>query len=253
MNRNKIIKFDIFKKDKNIVAGVSTKALGNLELKHGDKNQVDKNKKKLAKALNIKVEQLYEMEQVHGSKIIVLTKANIDRFKSRIVAKTDALITNLSDVYLMVKTADCFPVLMYDEKNKVVAAVHAGWRGTVEKVFLEVLLKLITEFNTQAKDLKIAIGPGIKPCCFKHQSLIQNKLPEWKQFIKKQTNGWLSLNINGFIIEKLLLYGVKKDNINNINFCTSCEPNLFSHFKALRKKEKPGRMGSIIGIKREKQ
>ena len=123
------------------------------------------------------------MDQVHGSNIRVLDSKGTRLLENNIVPQTDGLITNQENVFLMIKTADCFPVLFFDPKNKAVGAVHVGWRGAIEKIFLNTLLKMIDQFGSNPKDIVVGIGPGIKACCFKHKNLIQEKQPEWKEYI----------------------------------------------------------------------
>jgi len=147
----------------------------------------------------------------------------------------------------MVKTADCFPVVFYDPVAKVVAAAHLGWRGAVEKIFLETILVLMRNFSCRTKDLLVGIGPGARKCCFDHKNFVQEKLPEWQMYIKSnKTNK--TLDIPSFIIDKLVTHGVKKENIEDCGICTVCNQNYFSHFRSLQKKDPEGRSAAIIGM-----
>ncbi|PIS09152.1 peptidoglycan editing factor PgeF [Candidatus Beckwithbacteria bacterium CG10_big_fil_rev_8_21_14_0_10_34_10] len=246
MSKNEFLQFKKLKKFSHLTAAVFPRSFGNVSYKYGLKKEVLKNRQKIAKSLKINLNQIIEMDQVHGSqvKIIKTVKSII-----KPIASTDGLVTNKRNVFLMVKTADCLPVFFYDPKNKVIAMVHLGWRGAIEKIFLETLFLMATEFNSNLKDIIVALGPGIKACCFRHRSLVQSKLPEWKDFIKKERNGLVSLDLSSFLVSKLQSLGIKRDNIEVNEICTCCSKNYFSHFRELKNKEKKGRFASLIGLR----
>lgn len=245
MKPNKFLQFKKLPEKKILVHGIFDKTWGNFSLEHGDKNQVLANKKRIARVLHIDWQRIFSLHQIHGSKIKIINQKK--KFQKE--EEADALITNKNGVFLMIKTADCFPVLMFDPKQKVVAAVHVGWRGAMEKIFIIALLKMINKFGSQPADILVAIGSGISSCCFKHKNLVQNKLPEWQPYIKKEKNGFQSLNLLNFIKDQLVEAGVQKNNIESLNICTNCDKRFFSHFRSLQKNEPEGRFASLIGLK----
>lgn len=254
MKNKNVFQFKNLKKQENLIHGVFGKDFGNLSLEYGSKKEVLDNKKRIASSLNINWRQIYSVKQVHGSIVRVLDSKSFRVLENNIIPETDGLITDQKNTFLMIKTADCFPVLMFDPRKKVAAAVHVGWRGAIEKIFLTALLKMINNFNSQAKDILVGIGPGIGPCCFKHKKLIQEKLPEWKKYIKNEKDDWKSVNMSEFIKDQLIEIGVRKENIELTKICTCCSKNYFSHFCSLQSKRKQnngkeGRFATIIGIK----
>ncbi|MBP5646955.1 MAG: peptidoglycan editing factor PgeF [Bacteroidaceae bacterium] len=101
--------------------------------------------------------------QVHGCVIREVT----DPFTAREELEgVDALVTDVPGVAISVRTADCIPVLLYDPVHKAVAAVHDGWRGTVQKLSRKVIDFMHSRYGTDASDLKAVIGPGIGPDSF---------------------------------------------------------------------------------------
>ncbi len=249
----KYLKFKNLSKQKKLVHGIFDKNFGNLSLKYGSKKEVEKNKKNVAKILNINGQKIFSLNQIHSSKVKIIKKDK-NFLKEE---KADALVTNQRDIFLMIKTADCFPVLMFDPRQEVMAAIHVGWRGAIEKIFLNVLLKMITNFNCRPQDILVAIGPGMGPCCFKHRHLIQEKLPDWQEFIKVDKNDWRTLNLRKFIEDKLIEAGIRKNNIETMDICNSCNatPNnkysgqrFFSHLRSLNTGEPEGRFATIIGL-----
>lgn len=249
MKKQNFFQFKKLIKQKDLIHGIFNKDFGNVSFNYGEKKKTLENRKKIAETLNIDIKNLYEMDQVHGSNIGVLDNKSFRVLKNNIFPKTDGLISNQRNTFLMIKTADCFPVIFFDPIKKVVAAIHVGWRGAIEKIFLISLLKMINSFGSQAKNILVGIGPGIGGCCFKHKRLIQEKLPEWKKFIKKEKDSWRSVNIVEFIQNQLINSGVKKENIEVMRTCTCCSQKFFSHFRSLQKGELEGRFATIIGMK----
>lgn len=238
-----MLKNNLFQ-EKRLITLISDRKDGNIDLRFGIKGETINNRKKLVKFLGCHLTDLYEMEQVHGSQVKIIGK----KIKKNIFSQTDALITNLKNVFLMVKTADCFPILFFDPEKKVAAVCHAGWRGAVEKIFLKTLLLMMSHFHCPAVKIKIVIGPGARKCCFKHHHFLQEKLPEWQKFIKNEKDG-KTLDIPAFITEELMAVGVKRKNIRDLKICTVCNKNYFSHFRSLRENESEGRFATIIGLR----
>lgn len=101
--------------------------------------------------------------QVHGTEVAIVDDPLTPRDE---LNGYDALITNVKDCAIGVRTADCIPVLLYDPVNAAVAAVHSGWRGTVGKISCKTIDRMSEVFGTKASDLLAVIGPGICKGCF---------------------------------------------------------------------------------------
>jgi len=133
-----------------------------------------------------------------------------------------------------------------------VAICHVGWRGAKEKIFVKVLQKMVTNFNSDLSDILIAVGPGIRACCYKHKNLVQQQDNLWQPFIKKGKEGLISIDIPGFILKNLKKAGIRQKNIEISDICTCCSGNFFSHFRSLKTGEPEKRFAAIIGINNEK-
>ena len=107
--------------------------------------------------------QVVQAHQVHGCEVAVIDRSGITREE---LEGYDALVTNIPGVAIGIRTADCIPVLLNDPVRSAVAAVHAGWRGTLARISREVIFRMGQEYGTDAKDLKAVIGPGICGGCF---------------------------------------------------------------------------------------
>lgn len=101
--------------------------------------------------------------QVHGSRVAIIRKPGMTREE---LEGYDAFITNLPGVAIGVRTADCVPILLYDPEKRIVAAIHAGWKGTVLHIVKGTITEMINAFKCRPGDMKAVIGPGIGPDSF---------------------------------------------------------------------------------------
>ena len=101
--------------------------------------------------------------QVHGTKVAVVDRPDMTRDD---LEGYDALVTNLQGVAIGVRTADCVPILLFDPDKSVIAAVHSGWKGTVQRIVQKAIYTMKSQFGTEGKDLKAVIGPAIGPDSF---------------------------------------------------------------------------------------
>ena len=113
--------------------------------------------------------------QVHGSRVAIVDRPGMTREE---LEGFDAFVTNLPGVAIGVRTADCVPVLLFDPVARVVAAVHAGWKGTVLHISEEVLEAMGQEFGSKPADMKAVIGPSIGPDSFQVGEEVAEKFKE---------------------------------------------------------------------------
>jgi polyphenol oxidase len=122
-----------------------------------DRNFVDSNRRELAEAMGVEPSQLFFPSQVHETRIL---HVRTDTPRTELM-NTDALITGERGVCIAVMSADCVPILLYDQRNGVVAAVHSGWRGTVARILGKTLERLSEQFGSQGMDVIAGIGPSV--------------------------------------------------------------------------------------------
>lgn len=101
--------------------------------------------------------------QVHGTRVAVVDRPGMTRDD---LDGYDALVTNLRGIAIGVRTADCVPILLFDPDKAVIAAVHSGWKGTVQRIVQKAIYTMKSQFGTEGKDLKAIIGPSIGPDSF---------------------------------------------------------------------------------------
>ena len=151
----------------------------------------------------------------------------------------DALLSGSPGLFAGVKTADCLPILLVDERHRAVAAVHAGWRGTVSGVALSALKAMAARWDTEPGDLHAAIGPGIGPCCYEVGPEVAIQFGEPFQPTR--------INLEQANRRQLVDFGIAPERIYSPSLCTSCLGDQFHSFR--RDREKAGRMFSVIGVK----
>lgn len=176
------------------------------------------------------VQPLATLKQIHSSACVTAGG------RTGLLGEGDALIENTVGHAVAVKTADCIPILLADARNRVVAAVHAGWRGTAAEIAVRTIEKLAAEFGSEPTDLRAAIGPGIGPCCYEVG-------PEVAAHFGG--TGRTHLDLAAINAEQLRRAGVTA--IDTAGLCTRCNAQLFHSFR--RDAEAAGRMYSFIGLR----
>ena len=224
----------------------------NLGFNSGDHPEaVTENRIKLCNSLEIDPDFLIFPKQTHTAIIKTITANFFELDKEdrkHFLYETDAVITNLKGVCVAIKTADCVPVLLYDHKRKVVAAVHAGWRGTAQNIVLKTIQKMVAEFGTEPSDLFAGIGPAISPEVYEVGEEV------WKQFnatFYSETNpaktGKRLLSLWRANFQQLIVAGIPENQIEIARICTFSEPDRF--FSARRDGLKTGRMATGIMVR----
>lgn len=158
----------------------------------------------------------------------------------------DAAITSDAGLFIGVKTADCVPILIIDKVKAVIAAIHAGWRGTAQRIVQKTIQKMISDFDCNIYDLMVLIGPSVKMCCYEVGFDIYSKIievsGESNYFKKERDRYFLDLQIANKT--QCLKMGIKNFWISDD--CTCCLKDKYHSYR--RDKEKALRQYAIIGI-----
>lgn len=157
----------------------------------------------------------------------------------------DALVTNVPNTMLTILTADCVPVLLYDKTQNVVAAIHAGWKGTAKNIVKETIKTMVKEFNTNPKDLIASIAPSIGKCCYEVDYNVAKYFEEYEDAFSKKENKYM-LDLPHINKLQLQAMEVPLKNIELSNICTSC--NVDEYFSYRKESGCSGRFMSIIGL-----
>jgi hypothetical protein len=213
---------------------------------------------------------LIQVKQVHSAIVHRINPGTLEPLTG------DGLITNVSGLLLAIKTADCVPVLVADVKRRAIGAFHAGWRGTVARITEKGVGEMRRQFGSLPRDLRAAIGPSIRRCCYSVGSEVRAEFESQFSyasdlfeevfdsnaihvrypllFLNKRApgHGELGPEIHLDLVEanrrQLLDAGLREENISVIDGCTACDTSRFFSHRA--DFGKTGRMMAVIGIRR---
>ena len=216
------------------------------------------------------VQKLVTLRQIHSDIVRVFSRAPVK------VQQADAAISRRAGLVLSIQTADCVPILLVDVRRRAVAAVHAGWRGTLRRIVMKALGRMRAEFGTKPGDVIAALGPSIGPCCYEVGPEVAqafsgqfSEAKEWFEgpFDRLATGEepnplpWLTmmppghepppervqLDLRAANRWQLVAAGVRLRNIAASTLCTGCRSDLFFSYR--KEGVATGRMMSVIGMR----
>lgn len=247
-------RFEVLEEQQHCMHAVTTKSLSepcdlSLALHTGeDINSIMANRYKISGLLDTEDNSHFVVaDQTHSDHISVITEKETKGW-SRLedaVADCDALITNQKGIILAVLTADCVPVLLFDKEKEIVAAIHAGWKGTEAKIVAKTVEKMIEVFDSDPKDIIAGIAPSIGRCCYEvGEDVAKHFFNEHGSFDTIGEKYMLDLP---FINKKQLLdSGLLEAHIEMSGVCTACEVERFFSYR--KEQGCSGRFMSMIGI-----
>lgn len=193
------------------------------------------NRLELAGNVGFDLKRLVVGHQVHGSAVAEIGDNEAGRGgcddESRI-PDTDALVTDKEDLCLMALTADCAPVLFFDPVRRVIAAAHAGWRGTVAGIAAKTVRLMCERYGCRATDILAGIGPAIGPCCFEvGEEVAEAFYPLYKEMVYPgKASGKYRIDLGGANRVQLLDAGLESAHIELSGLCTvCCHDDFFSY------------------------
>lgn len=220
----------------------------NLALHVGDDvEKVLSNRKVFAEAIGVDAKRFTTCQQVHGSKVTLVTKELVGSGATdfaNTIADTDALITNLPNVPLMLFYADCVPVLLADLESGAIGLAHAGWRGTVATIGAKTLAAMGEAFGTKPHNVLVGIGPSIGVCCYEVDDFVRDQAKGYEEFFAPKGGGKYQLDLWGMNARQLVEAGVPAENIAISSVCTNDNVELFCSYRA--EQGKTGRMGVCL-------
>jgi hypothetical protein len=218
-----------------------------------DPQAVQENRRRFFGAFGIAPPQVVRVRQVHGDGVLIVDPALAERegFPQVLLDERyefDALITDMAGLALVVSTADCLPILIHDPVQGAAAAVHAGWRSTAKRIAAKAVRALGKAYGTDPADCRVAIGPGIRGCCFEvDRPVIEamgGALPTWEAHARPSRAGHWRIDLAGVNRAILQEEGVRPERVEDLDLCTACRTDLFFSHRA--EKGCTGRMMNLI-------
>jgi len=230
------------------------------------KENVLENRRRFQSALGAADFKLISLKQIHSDVIHLFDTPPAE------TCQGDASATNRPDLLLSVQTADCVPILLVDPKKRAVAAVHAGWRGTLQRIVVKAIGHMQMQFKTKPADLLAAIGPSIGGCCYEVGTEVATQFlsqfaeaPEW--FDEFRTGDepnpiqWLNMMPTGHqpppknvLLDlkkanraQLLDAGLRSENIFVSDLCAACRRDLLFSYR--KEGAVSGRLMCVVGIR----
>ena len=243
----------------------------NLGFTDWDKRErVAANRAKFMAGVAAKQMSLATLRQFHSDVIHLASEPAAD------APRADAMATRAPGLLLGVQTADCVPILLADTRQRVVAAIHAGWRGTLARIVVKTLGRMQMEFGTRPRDVVAALGPAIGRCCYEVGSdvarsfaaqfpnaaewfdgpfdqLAYGEDPLWLPWLTMMPPGHVppppraQLDLRAANRWQLIDAGVPETQIDVSDLCTACRTDLLFSYR--REGAKTGRMMAVIGIR----
>lgn len=182
------------------------------------------------------------LRQVHGAEALTARRPGL-------AGRGDILITDRVGLPVAVFTADCLPIVVYDQRNRRLALAHAGWRGTVEAA-ARVAVDALVEAGGQPRGLLAAIGPSIGPCCYEVDAPVIDPLaaafPDaWREWVMAAGPGKWMLDLWKANEDQLKKAGLSDAQIDNPRLCTACRTDLFFSYRGGRGQ---GRLVAVAAI-----
>ncbi|MCL2717923.1 MAG: peptidoglycan editing factor PgeF [Lachnospiraceae bacterium] len=233
----------------------------NLQINSSDDDyqNIAENYRIIAGSQGFKAENVMKVHQIHTDEIIVVDSnisnkglAQNQNSISNHLGEADALVTNIKDILLSVRVADCVPILLYDNANGAIAAIHAGWQGTFRQIGAKTVRRMGELYGTKPNQTRAAIGPAAGICCYEvdldfYEKFQQKYGEKINRFfcIEKSKKPFCDLKKmnKAFLLEA----GIPETNIEVSELCTIDNPGLF--YSHRRNGVKRGTMAAFIGMK----
>jgi len=227
------------------LGGVSKPPFDSLNVGHtvgDDLNAVEENHRLIFEALGISKEQVVTARQVHGLGLALVD----ERHEGKVIPDTDGLLTSNPGLFLMLRFADCVPVVLYDPAKNAVGLLHAGWKGSIMGIAFKAVNLMQEAFGSRPEEIVAGIGPSIGPCCYEIGEDVAELAREFwpNPPILHTSQGKMHLDLWELNRQWLLKAGVKEVEVAGI--CTRCRSEEFFSHRA--SKGLTGRFAAVVGL-----
>ncbi len=207
----------------------------NLSYKVGDESRnVARNRVLLGSSIGIPPDRWVAPRQIHGTHVKTVYDSDAGKggvSEESAVSLADGLITSYKELALIVLVADCVPVLLFEHKCRVVAAVHAGWRGVLGGIAVSAVRKMRKYYGCGPSKISAILGPHIGPCCFEVGHDLAKRFEEeiGQSVVRQREDDGYFVNLGKALSFQLEFEGLKPNHICFTGKCTCCEDDYFSY------------------------
>ncbi len=219
-----------------------------------DPGFVLKNRERLAATIGIPLSSFTFAGQIHSGNVTVVTevvrgRGSVDHKEA--IRATDAMVTDLPGICLVILIADCVPMLFFDPVRNAIGVAHAGWKGTLERIASKTVRAMEDAFGSSPQAIIVGMGPSIGPCCYEVGpeviGQIKSRLPAGKNYIVNESpEGKGFLDLWKANVSQLLEAGIVRENIEVAMQCTCHNSDLFFSFRY--QQGETGRFGAGMSI-----
>jgi polyphenol oxidase len=247
MEMNKVGKLQYLKptlSGQQVVAGFTTRHEGVSRPPYNSLNlgtntldsphNVEGNRSLLARGFGTTLDHFLTVTQVHGTDLLVIDSPNPE-FSHFLKLECDGIVTNQPGLMIAVCVADCVPVLLHDPVKGVVAALHAGWQGTVGNIAGKGVEAMVSLFGSNPKDILAAIGPAISACCYEVDAPVRDAFKKagaaWDLYARESGEKKWQLDLAAANKQQLIDAGLAPSQIESEPLCVSCNQELFFSYR----------------------
>lgn len=247
--------FNHLLREKSLVHAVSQKERGeaysfSLALHTGEEAaEIIANRWSVARRLSIEENCVFvTANQTHSNHVSIIDKREMQGWErlEDAVEDCDALVTDQENVIVTILTADCVPILLYDPVKRVVAAVHAGWRGTEGEIVIKTVNTMRRRFGTDPSDILAGIAPAIGKCCYEVGEDVASNFSAYSDAIDRHGEKSM-LDLPAINKRQMISVGIGEGHIEMSGICTACEVETFFSYR--REHGCSGRFMSMIGMR----
>jgi YfiH family protein len=244
----KLSEFDIIHAYFTRHGGISPKPWASLNVGLGqdDPRRVNKNRILAFTSIGREPKSIYDVWQVHGNKVICVNAPKESNVEHQ---KADGILTNNPEVTLFMRFADCVPILLFDPLKNVIGIIHSGWQGTIKKIVVSGVEKMIEVYDSEPSDIIACFGPSI---CPDHYEIGQNVEDQVKLVFRSYIESVLinkdhKKHFDLWAANRILLESVGVHQVDTSRICTACNnSDWFSHRK---EKGQTGRFGALLALR----
>lgn len=197
-------------------------------------HNVEGNRSLLARAFGATLDRFLTVSQVHGTDLLVIDAPNPE-FGHFLKLECDGIVTNQPGLMIAVGIADCVPILLHDPVQRVVAALHAGWKGTAGNIAGKGVESLVNLFGSKVADIRAAIGPCIGACCYEVDAPVRDEFKKsgaaWDLIAQEKERGKWALDLGKANALQLSDAGISPAHLDQSGLCVSCSPELFFSYR----------------------